>query len=218
MKTIIFGNRELAELAHYYLTNDTDQNVVGFCVDGAYLKENEFCGLPVVPFEEVKSIWPTEEHMFLAPVYANNMNVLRSQVAERIEQIGYTLTSYISSKAYTWNATIGKNAFILEGCNIQPFVKIGKNVMMWSFTHIGHHSIVDDDNFLSGNVVVAGKCHIKSFCFLGTNCSTRDGLTIEVGTFVGMDASLLNDTDPWSVYVGVPAKKIEGKSSRSVKL
>ncbi len=50
---IIFGTADIAQLAHFYFSNDSDYKVVAFTVDAEYIKVNEFCGLPVVPFEEV---------------------------------------------------------------------------------------------------------------------------------------------------------------------
>ena len=55
---------------------------------------------------------------------------------------GYTLISYVSSKATTFPGfTCGDNCFILEDNTIQPFVTIGNNVVMWSGNHIGHHTV-----------------------------------------------------------------------------
>ena len=37
----------------------------------------------------------------------------------------------------------------------------------------------------------------------------RDGVTIEEGTLVAMDASITKNTESWGVYKGSPAKKGE---------
>jgi len=36
-KVIIFGNKELAEIANFYLQNDSQHEVVGFCVHKKYI-------------------------------------------------------------------------------------------------------------------------------------------------------------------------------------
>ena len=210
---IIFGNREMAELAHYYFKNDSQDIPVAFCVDGCYLKESQFCGLPVIAFEEVNKFFPPEKYMFSAPIYASNMNKIKEDICNKIEKKGYEFVSYISSKAYTWNAKIGKNAFILEGCNIQPFVEIGKNLVMWSFSHIGHHSKIGNNLFISGNVAIAGLSVIDDYCFMGTNSTTRDKVHIASNTFVGQDASVICDLEPsGGVWVGIPAKRVKDVS------
>ena len=54
-RIIIFGMKDFAELAHYYLEHDSNHEVVAFCVNAQYIQtEKYFRGLPIVPFEEVE--------------------------------------------------------------------------------------------------------------------------------------------------------------------
>ena len=50
---IIFGTGEIAEPADFYFTQDFECEVAGINVDGSFLKQAEFCGRPIVAFEEV---------------------------------------------------------------------------------------------------------------------------------------------------------------------
>ena len=209
-KVIIFGDRVLAELAHYYLTNDANREVACFTLHRDYIKETTFCGLPVIPFEEITKSHPPDQYCFIAPLYAKEMNKFKERIYLEAKSLGYEIISYISSKAMTWNATIGENCFIFEGCNIQPFVKLGNNIVIWSYTHIGHHSIVHDHVFMSGYAAIAGHNIINSYCWIGSNCTTKEFVTIPEGTLIGQDASIINSPDkPWSVWVGVPAKYLK---------
>jgi acetyltransferase-like isoleucine patch superfamily enzyme len=47
------------------------------------------------------------------------------------------------------------------------------------------------------------------------NSTIRDGLTIAEGTFVAMAASIIKNTEPWSIYKGNPALKSE-KSTKEL--
>ena len=58
---IIFGNAEIAELAHFYFTNDSDYRVVGFTVDDEFVKKDFFLDLPVIPFSEIVNNFPPQE-------------------------------------------------------------------------------------------------------------------------------------------------------------
>lgn len=215
---IIFGTQEMAEMADWYLTHDSHFKVRAFCLDGSYIKQNSFVGKPVIPWEEIQSKCPAEEYSFFAPLYAKRMNKDRMEVSQRIKDTGYRLISYAHSTANLSNCVLGENCFIFEFVNIQPFSKIGSNVIIWSQSHIGHHGVIEDNNFLSAHVVVGGKCHIKSFCFLGTSSSLRESLTVDHGTFIGMGSCVVANTEEWSVYMGVPAKKKAGMSSLSISL
>jgi acetyltransferase-like isoleucine patch superfamily enzyme len=121
-------------------------------------------------------------------------------------QKGYELISYVSSKSSVFSP-VGENCFIMEDNTIQPFVKVGNNIIMWSGNHIGHHSVIEDNNFLSSHVVVCGHCHIKSFCWIGVNSSIRDHIVLEEGTFVAMSSMVTKNTKPYKKYTGVPAKE-----------
>ena len=72
-KLVVFGSGDIGQLAHYYFTNDSAYDVVAFTVDAAYIKEATFCGVPVVPFEEVEHHYPPSEYdLFLTNDGINN--------------------------------------------------------------------------------------------------------------------------------------------------
>ncbi len=213
-RVVIFGVLDTAELAHYYLTNDSEHEVVAFTVSKEYLDEDTFKGLPVVPFEDLEHIYPTESYKLFAPMTARKMNQLREKIYNEGKEKGYDFISYISSKATTFDNEIGENCFILEDNTIQPFTKIGNNVVLWSGNHIGHHGEIKDHVFFTSHVVMSGHCTIESNCFFGVNATIRDYSTIAKGTLLAMGASLNKQkTEEWSVYVGNPAKRLGEKKS-----
>ncbi|MFD0864092.1 acetyltransferase [Sungkyunkwania multivorans] len=216
-KVIIFGTNDLAELAHYYLSNDSAHEVVAFTVHEQYLKEDSFKGLPVVAFETLEGAYPPTEFSLFAPMIGTKMNQLRESVYLEGKAKGYDYISYISSKATLFDNEIGENCFILEDNTIQPFTRIGNNVILWSGNHIGHHGVIKDHVFFTSHVVMSGHCIIESHCFVGVNATIRDGCTLSQGTLLAMGACLTSKrTEPWGVYIGNPAKLKEGKISHEV--
>jgi sugar O-acyltransferase (sialic acid O-acetyltransferase NeuD family) len=215
-KVIIFGVRDFAQLAKYYIENDTDHKVSAFSVNKNYIPEShEFEGKPVLPFEEVEKRYPPGEYKFFAPMSPQGINRLRAEVYNKIKAKGYSCISYVSSKATVYNNKIGENCFILEDNTLQPFTDIGNNVIMWSGNHIGHHGLIKDHVFFSSQVVMSGHCTIEPYCFFGVNSSLRDGLTIGEGTLVGMGSVVLHNTEEWGVYMGNPAVKIRRPSTET---
>lgn len=209
-KVIIFGIKDFAELAHYYLENDSEHEVVAFSVNEKYLPERcQFKGLPVVAFERIEEIFPITEYKFFAPMSPLKMNRVRESIYNDIKLKGYDMISYISSKATICHNEIGDNCFILEDNTIQPFTKIGNNVVLWSGNHIGHHGVIEDHVMFTSHVVMSGHCKIEKYVILGVNSTIRDGVTIAEGTFVAMSACILKSTEPWSMYKGNPAVKSE---------
>ena len=216
-KIIIFGVLDTAELAHYYLTVDSEHEVVAFTVHKKYLKNNTFKGLPIVAFEDINSLYPNNFHKLFAPMTGRKMNQLRESVFNEGKSMGYEFISYISTKATLFDNEIGENCFILEDNTIQPFTSIGNNVILWSGNHIGHHGRIDDHVFFTSHVVMSGHCHIQSHCFIGVNATIRDYTTLKKGTLLAMGASLIKqETQEHGVYVGNPAKLLEGKLSYNI--
>jgi sugar O-acyltransferase (sialic acid O-acetyltransferase NeuD family) len=206
-KVIIFGVLDTAELAHFYLTHDSEHEVVAFALNRDYLKETEFKGLPVVAFEDIETVYPPQEFKFFAPMTGRKMNKNREKIYLEAKAKGYECISYVSSKATLFNNPIGENCFILEDNTIQPFTTIGNNVVLWSGNHIGHHGQIKDHVFFTSHVVLSGHCVVDSYSFFGVNCTIRDYLHIAEGTLVGMAAAVIKSTEAWGVYMGNPAEK-----------
>lgn len=206
---LIFGLNDYAELAHYYLEHDSAHRVAGFCVSQAYLPEGRsFKGLPVVAYEEVEATHSPAEFEFFAPMAPKHMNQDRERIFLGIKEKGYRMISYVSSKASVFDNEIGENCFILEDNTIQPFTRIGNNVVLWSGNHIGHHGQIDDHVTMTSHVVMSGHCKIGAYSFLGVNATLRDGISLGEGTFVAMASAVAKSTEPWSVYKGNPAQKL----------
>ena len=88
---------------------------------------------------------------------------------------------------------------------------------MWSGNHIGHHGKIGDHVFFTSHVVLSGHCNIESHCWFGVNSTIRDYSHFKEGTLLAMGSSFTKkETEPWSVYMGVPAKKLKGKKSTDV--
>lgn len=218
-KLVIFGSADMAELAHYYFSTDSDYEVVAFTVDEAFKKEDTCCGLPVVSFETLERTYPPQDvDLFIALSYSK-LNQLRRDRYLTGTSKGYNLASYISSHATILNGfRIGKNCFILEDNTIQPFVKIGDNVTLWSGNHIGHHSTVGDHTFIASHVVVSGGVVIGQQCFIGVNATLRDHISVGDKSVIGAGVLLLNDSEPDSLYVGSAAPKAKIPSSKLKRL
>ena len=214
---ILFGAGDIGELAHYYFENDTSRKVIAFTVDGAFLRETTFKGLPVVPFEEVQTVYSPQEHdLFIALSYAK-LNQARREKYLAAKSIGYRLPSYVSSKSSVLNdGSVGDNCFILEDNTIQPFVSIGNNVTLWSGNHIGHHSVIHDHCFIASHVVISGGVEIGEACFLGVNATLRDHIVVGENCVIGAGVLLLEDAQPNGVYKGSGTERT-ARSSATLK-
>jgi sugar O-acyltransferase (sialic acid O-acetyltransferase NeuD family) len=197
---IVFGTGEIAELADFYFTHDSEFEVVAFTVDGAFLKQTEFRGRPVLPFELIGEKFPPDRYGFFVAISYAKLNVVRTEKVAAAGAKGYRLVSYLSSRATVFPGFEPKeNCFILEDNTIQPFASIGANVTLWSGNHIGHHSIIEDDVFLASHVVVSGGVRIGQGSFVGVNVTIRDHVTVGKKCVLGAGALVLEDQPDFSV-------------------
>jgi sugar O-acyltransferase (sialic acid O-acetyltransferase NeuD family) len=211
---VIFGTGDIAQIANYYFHIDSNYKVAAFTVNEAYLKETVFEGLPVVPFENLETQYPPAQFdVFVALSYAK-LNKVRRDKYEEAKAKGYGLASYVSSRcSYMSQFAPGDNCFIFEDNTVQPFVKIGNNVTLWSGNHIGHHSVVHDHNFISSHVVISGHCEIKSHCFLGVNATLHNNVTIAEENIVAAGAIITKNTNDGDVWLPERSKLFQKKSN-----
>ncbi|MDR3616105.1 MAG: acetyltransferase [Candidatus Obscuribacterales bacterium] len=215
-KIVIFGTGQIAELAHYYFTKDTSLEVSAFAVDGAYLTNESWLGLPVIDFATVEERFSPGEYDFFVALSYSKMNKVRSDKYGEAKAKGYSLVSYISSRATIFdNVRYGDNCFILESNVVQPFVRIGNNCTLWSGNHIGHHSIIEDDCFIASHVVISGGVTVEQGCFIGVNATVRDGVTLGRQSLIGAGSLILGSTEPESVFTG---NKAQARNIKSVNI
>lgn len=216
-KLVIFGSGDLAQLAHYYFSTDSEYEVVAFTLDREYTKGDKQFGLPLVPFDEVVDIYSPDVHVFFVALSYSKLNSVRKEKYLAAKELGYRFAKYISSKATVLNEyEIGENCFILENNTIQPFVTIGDNVTLWSGNHIGHHSTIGDHTFIASHVVVSGGVKIGESCFVGVNATLRDHIEIKDRSIIGAGTLILDSAEKDSLFVGERSIAKE-RSSASVK-
>ena len=205
-KLIIIGAGETGELAYEYFKYDSPYKVIAFSAESDFVDKESLFSLPIIPFEELENNYPTKDlYAFIAISY-NKLNRVRTRLYKKTKEKGYSIASYISSKAFVWhNVKIGENCFILENNVIQYGVKIGNNVTLWSGNHIGHRSTIKDNCFLSSHVVISGYCEVGENCFIGVNVSLADFKKIAKDCFIGAGANIIKDTKEGKIYRSKPS-------------
>ena len=200
-KVIIFGTSVFAEVVHFYLTHDSPHKVVAFTANKKFINNKKFLGLPIIPFEEIKNKYPPEKYSLFIAIGYQGINKVRAKIFAEAKKKGYELLTYVNSKVTKWEKLhIGENCFIFENVVIQPFVKIGDDVIIWSGNHIGHHTKIGNHCFITSHVVISGSVVVGPYCFLGVNSTIRDGIKIGRECIIGAGSVVLHDTKEKEVY------------------
>lgn len=193
---LIVGAGETAMLAYEYFTHDSGYKVVAFAINQEFFSEPTLYSLPIVSLEDIHLTHPSSDYEVFIAISSTKLNRVRMGLYTELKSKGYKLASYISSKAFVWhNVEVGENCFILENNTLQPFVKIGNNVTLWSGNHIGHRTVIGDNCFISSHCVISGFCEVGENSFLGVNCTIENDIHIENDNFIGAGALIQKNTN-----------------------
>jgi acetyltransferase-like isoleucine patch superfamily enzyme len=94
---------------------------------------------------------------------------------------------------------------------IEDFVTIaaGSRIIAGSdkFLGDGFTSVTAPDEYR--DTVEFSTVHFKRFCGVGTNVVIMPGITIAEGSVIGACSLVTKDTEPWTIYMGIPAKPVK---------
>lgn len=217
-KLVIVGAGSLARLAQVYFHRDSAYDVVAFAVHRSYRRETECMGLPLVDLEDLPQLYPPETCEVFVAIGYSEVNRARARVVDAIKARGYRLATYVSSRcSYLSDEPPGENCMIMEDNTVQPFVRIGRNVILWSGNHIGHDSVIGDHCFLTSHVVIAGYTQVEPYCFIGANAVVSGGQPITLGAscLIGAGSIIHKSTAPNGVYVPARARRLRLRSEQT---
>lgn len=121
------------------------------------------------------------------------------------------------------HTTIGKNCSFGQNCVVGPKVKIGDGVKVQNNVSIYEGVEIEDDVFLGPSMVFTNVINPRAFiqrkeefkktllkrgCSIGANATIVCGITIGEYALIGAGAVVNRDVKPFSLMVGVPAKRI----------
>ena len=90
---------------------------------------------------------------------------------------------------------------------------IENNCFIMKHSHIGHDCWIMDNVTISCGAKIGGHSVIKEDSNIGLNAVLHQFTTIEQGCMIGASAFIKGQTEEYSKYVGVPAKRI-GENKR----
>jgi sugar O-acyltransferase (sialic acid O-acetyltransferase NeuD family) len=107
-------------------------------------------------------------------------------------------------------ATIGAGVILYPGCIIDKNVVVEDNVLINLGSIISHDSIVNGHCFIAPGVCIAGFVNIGECCMLGIHSTFVDNISVVSNSFIGANATVLNNITISGKYIGTPAKLLRG--------
>jgi len=215
---VVFGAGQIAQVAAAYIDAHGPDEIVGFTVDAAWRKADTFAGRPLVDWERLEERFAPGAVKLLGPLSYQRLNELRRDRHREGRRRGYGFASFVHPASHVSTSEIGENCFILEANVLQPFVRVGAGVMMWSGNHVGHHTSIGDYCFISTHVGIGSGVTIGERCFLAGKVGVDTGVRIGEACFLGGGAVVKKDLAAESVVPGPSDAPAPYPSSRLKRL
>lgn len=105
---------------------------------------------------------------------------------------------------------IKEGSIICAGCILTTNISIGKHAHLNLQTTIGHDTRVGDFFTTAPGAKISGNCLIQDRVYIGTNASIKEKINICNDVTIGLGAGVVKNITEPGVYVGCPAKIING--------
>ena len=123
-------------------------------------------------------------------------------------RIGSNCRIYPKSRIWApWNLTCGDVVAIADGAIVYNPSPI----------EIGSHAIVSQEAFLCGAThdlekpgfqLVSAPINIGAYAWICARATVQMGVRVAEGTVLGLGAVATKDLEPWTIYGGIPARKL----------
>ena len=211
----IFGTQNFADMCLYLFTEDSEYRVAGFTVDERYMTESTRHGLPVIPYERFRErVSPEDADLFVAVGIAR-LNQARAGKVAQVQEDGYRLASFISSRASVPRGfSVGANTMVMDQVNIHPYVTIGTDTIIWSNSRIALKTCIGDHAWVT-SAVVGESARIGDYTFVGLNATVAPYVQVGTHNLIGASAVILQNTPDYAVFRGPRSKPARISSERA---
>lgn len=107
---------------------------------------------------------------------------------------------YNGEKSYT---EIGENCIIREyvtihrGTEEDSCTKVGNNVMLMAFSHLGHNCLIGDNVVIANATLLAGRVQVERNAFISAGCMVHQFARIGRLAMVGGGSAVVQDVPPF---------------------
>lgn len=203
---VIYGNGQMARMLLSFFSERFD--VVAFAVDRTVIVEHTLESLPVIPFDEIESVFPPENHRMIIAVGYLEMNDLRARKYEEAKAKGYRFENYIHPSVVQHpNVNMGENNVLLDHVSIHPNSSLGNSNFISSNASIGHGCRIGNNCWINAGVSIGGETEIGDNCFLGINATVGDNIELAERCYVGANTLVSRSTQAEEVHISASGER-----------
>jgi len=209
-KVVCVGGGGNAKVLIDIILNDNTYSLVGITEVAGDLFQEKVKGVPVIGSDEILPRLFAEGIKFsFVGVGTVGDTSVRTKISKKIEAIGFTpLTIIHPSAIIALTAGLGKGDCFMAGTIINPYAKIGNNVIVNTGALVEHDCVIGDHVCISPGAILGGKVTVGEQSFIGMGALIKQGVTIGRNVIIGMGAVVLDDIPEGVTAVGNPARTL----------
>ena len=116
------------------------------------------------------------------------------------------LTVLHKSAIISPGAKIGLGSALFPGAIVNTEALLGDNVIVNTGAIVEHGCIIGDHVHVATGSHLCGVVNLANGVHIGAGATVREGVTVGAGSIIGAGALVLQDVEPGTVMVGVPAR------------
>lgn len=181
--------------------------VVGFLDSNPALHGRRIDGLPVLG--DLSALSDLQAQGIHKAVVAIGDNGVRRDFARRIAESGFELINAVHPSAnLAHNVNLGRNVVVAAGALVCAHCQIGDSVILNTGCIIDHESMIGTAVHVCPGAKLAGRVAVQAGAFIGIGATILQGLRIGCEAVVGGGAVVIDDVQPMSTVVGIPARTV----------
>jgi UDP-perosamine 4-acetyltransferase len=206
---IIIGNGGHAKIVIDILEERGDYNILGIITKNKG-DEIGIGGYPILGNDSLlKELFNNGVKFAVLGVGGYTDNSLRKRIYKNLKKIGFQIISAIHPTAsLSKTVFMGEGNVIFSGVVINPYARLGNNIIIATGSTIDHDSVIKDHSFISAGVTVGAETKIEEEVLLALGSKVISGVTICKGALIGAGALVMGEISEPGTYIGMPAKKI----------
>lgn len=185
-------------------------DLIGFLNDGDL---NKILDYPVFGGLNQWEQYNQDDIFFISALLKTKNSFSRSRLLDSLEiPIEKFYTAIHPTAVVSKDSSIGYGNLIGPHVAIMPNVKIGNHCSFRAGASVGHHCQINDYCYMGPNSTLSGRSELSNGVHVGPNACVLDSVKVKQHCVLGAGSVLQKDTLSFSVYFGMPARKIESIS------